>query len=600
MPTGLDAAFSKPNAMDAAFPDENTQDKATSWAQKIASSPPAQFALGSAKRWTWPADIASLLSYGGALDTLAQMQEDAYEAGQPFDMNTAKAALQQGMEYFPTQSNIEKAVGRSVGVDLAPQGELGTFFRRAGNIYGIAGGGSGAVEKLQSGIKSLTGAGVARGIKSGLTDVDDGVATVPGPIAEAIADIAGVATGGGVVQNPAKLQQKQLSGKQQQARELAEKYDLRKFRGLEKEKLPEEIKVSEGVREQAKKELQETSTKAVKKVVSEALPIKKLADKGVDLKAKYVEEIGTAEALAKDDTRLLDTVPIGRFIDRKIENIVNKAPVPSTQDEVILKLLKRERDVARGSITYQQMINQYRNWNANTAGIWRKPEFAGAERETIKIYEDLKSELRTVGREGGNEPLMDAFDQSNATYTGISRLNQTEAILDKVFEKGYNPETLSKVLKSKNSRAYLQRNLGDGAVEDLENIAKYGNMAKDRIFNKIPKVGEERQPSLGSADFWIKILLGTTRAIGKKVTLGATEIPSRVSQYTRNRLIMSPRSRHAYGKFMKDLVTAKTSDAMERAAERFGLTVKEDIGSPAEILQSFEKEIGALPQTPSE
>jgi len=136
--------------------------------QKIASSAPAQAALGGLKRATFPADLFKLAMIGEGLSDLDELEDTYRRAGKEFDRDEYIRKVYQAAEVIPTQELGEELVKKYTGLDLKPKDTAGKIGRFGGEIFSLKPGSlleGGTKEVAKKGAESATRATVAEGLK---------------------------------------------------------------------------------------------------------------------------------------------------------------------------------------------------------------------------------------------------------------------------------------------------------------------------------------------------------------------------------------------------------------------------------------------------
>jgi hypothetical protein len=553
---------------------EGVSNPKQSLAQKVAGSPSGQFALGLAKRLTFPADIAKLLAQGASQGTLQEAEEFEREQGLPYNPEIAQQAQQEASQYFPTQEAGERGIEALTGIKLKPEGIPQELARSAGELF--TGKIQGTIlEKGKQLAKSALGAFSGAGTEKTLQAVG-----VPEPIA----NIAGAATSAAL--SKGKKAPKELKGEAKELKEIAEKQDLKKFKGLEKEK---EIKsilgkptISERKAEKIKKELESTSKKAIDQIVQEQIPVKRLRDEGYDIAKAYKESYSRARNLAKNHPTPIDTTQLSDHISKKMREIRQSAASLSKPDQIILKLLRKEQKAfeKKPFSTNEQLFNQYQKYNENIAGLYRKPEFAGAEKRVADTYKELKGILSETIEKKGNKEAAQYFKFANKLYHENEKLSLVENLISPSFENGYDPVKLDELLASKKGK-FIERDLGKQATQDIKDIAKYGKKAQEKVLDKI-KVSPSFLEDLGKHHN----LIAGALLFAKKSLL----LPHAVLNRIRGNMLVSNESRKAYKDY---LVAASTGNdiMMRRAGDKLNKFIENQYGSQDKFIKEMSKPV---------
>ena len=199
-----------------------------------------------------------------------------------------------------------------------------------------------------------------------------------------------------------------------------------------------------------------------------------------------------------------------------------------------------------------------------------------------KMKEDLIGVIEKTDPELANN-----LKTANKLFHESSKLDQINGIIEKSFVDGYNPKKLNQILGSKRNRAFLERDLGKGAVKDMQEIAKYGMEAEKSVLKAIknPKTLGEMASELTPLKASLLFLKGTA---GIPVVL-AHDIPKAISSRIKGRLMLSPKTRQSYADFIKQAVSPE-SPAFKRSSRNLTKSIEDEYGSEQEFLKSLESE----------
>lgn len=452
------------------FTDLETEEKELeagkpTWAQTIGDVF-VQSGRGVLKAFTWPADVLKAGMIGSALSGIDELEDEFERAGRPFNREELTKSVYNTAEFFPTQELAEKGIEKATGFSFEPKTELG---RKAGQTAQIATLNPGSLAK-----KALAGA-TAAGTTYGLEQ-----AGVPG--AEIIGDVVGSST------SALRKVPKVISDKAKDSLKTAQKHALPFLEYMNQENAPWiRGKLFKKTEERLKQEFNVSNKQALDKILTNEIPIKALKDKGINLDVMAEEAYTKAISQASKDPKLIKTDQIVKNIDQEIAYIKSKAPNPSDAQKTAIQILENERDILQvATMNSEQLINQYQNYNSNVKGIYRKPQFSGVEEEVRQTYKFLNEQLVQSLEHQGQKETATYFKEANKIYHAKSQLNQSESILSKAFDGGnYSPQKLQSILNSKNKRKFLERNLGKGAVQEIQDIAEYGVKATENIGNFI-------------------------------------------------------------------------------------------------------------------
>lgn len=464
---------------------------------------------GALKLFTWPADVLKLGMVGEGLSDLDEIEEAFKKENKPFDREAYVRSVFDQAQYIPTQELAEKSFEDVTGLSLQPKSELGKAVKQGTEIAAFTRGGG--LTKL---ISAATGVVTTQALKaSGIGENK----------AELIGDVASLSPS--VLEKAPKVFSKAVSTTEQQAR----KYGLPFLEFMTKERSPFiKGRITENAEKRLMDQFKHTSEEALDKIITGEIPLKRYQDRGVNLDTLGERAYSRAERKAAKSNSPIKTDDMVKNIDAEIGRIKGLAPSPSDSQKAAIELLERERDILKVSKpTQSQVINQHRNYNADMKVIYRKPEFSGKEEQVRKTYEFLKDQLVSSMEKQGGKDAAEAFKLANKIHHQKSKIEQTQAILEKAFDgEKYNPKKLHKILHSKEGN-YLRRNIGKNAVAEIEEIAKYGQEAQEKIGKFMdlhsPSIANEIKQwgQLGWAIFMPHNLKGATLAfapyVGKRI-----------------------------------------------------------------------------------
>lgn len=421
-----------------------------------------QSGRGALKAFTWPLDVLKMGVLGEGLSAIDEVEEFYHKEGKPFDRAKYVKNLFEQSEYIPTQDLAEQSFEKTTGISLEPKTELGKYTKQGSEVASLARGGWAS---------KITRGALAAGTTKGLEAAGVGA----GP-AEFAGDIVGLSP------SKAKITRK-LAPEAASFEKTARKHALPFVEAMARERVPIiKGRISEATEKRLNKELKMSSREAITALERDEFPLKRLQEKGYNIDALAESAYAKSTELAQANPKPISTKPIVESFDREIDRIKSLAPSPSDAQREAIKLLERERDIMKVSNpTAEQLIQQHKNYNADMKQIYRKPEFSGKEEQVRKTYEHMKQELVNAMESQGNKETADAFREANKIYHEKSKLEQTESLLNKVFEgDAYNPKKLERFLNSKKGNL-LKRNMSPKAIQDIEEIASYGSKAQDRI-----------------------------------------------------------------------------------------------------------------------
>jgi hypothetical protein len=399
--------------------------------------------------------------------------------------------------------------------------------------------------------------------------------------------------------------------------ETAEEFKLPKYKGMELEKEPL-IKPVIGEKKQLEltKKFDEASKKAIENIVEQKIPIKKMRENGINLEEAYTTAFKQTRATAeKMGNQSIDYNNVIRWINKEIKNIKSTSPSISDNQRAYINILKKEKNALLNPPKIEpakevskllsssgepllaakpekllpreikhanadQILNQYQNFNSNIKSIWKKPEFTGTQNAVKNAYAGLKEQfIKSI--EKTNPELAKELKFANKIFHETSKLNETEKIINKAFENGYNVNKLSKIIKTKRDRSFLERNIGKDGVKDLIKIAKYGEMAQEKVFNQLKNPMNIREYIEKMTPLDLMLIVGYKGHIKLPFTLSKAVV-QRAQGYlftrdtTRNNLINYLVEASKLGKNPKGMINAAT---------RLNKSIEDEFGSENELLE---------------
>lgn len=521
---------------------ENKSDFFKEQAQQFASSKPVQVALGLTQGVTYPLDLIKMYLSGEMLLGIEEAEEASQRLGIPFDKQKAIENSMKSLEYFPTQSLAEDIFEKETDISTKPKDRFSKVLR------------------FLSEFGSLSPKG----------------------------------------QKIPKLHPKQLGPEEESLRKTAEEFGLKKIAGMESEK-PPMIRpvVSENKQKKLVQELGETSKNAIDKIIENKVPIKKMRDSGVNLENAYTSAYETANNTAKKmGNQPVDFSDVIDWINIELKKTKSSAPSLSKQQKTYIDILSKEKrnllqnetqkiDLITGKkippktkpVTATQSLTQYKNYNDNVKGIWKKPEFSGVENTVKNAYAGLNSKI-IESIEKTNPNLGNELKFANKIFHENSKLEQVEGILSKSFKDGYNANRLSKTLSNNRERRFLERNLGKDGIQDLESIAKYGQQAEKRVFEQIKNPVTVKEYLNNITPTQLALLVGFKAHAG-----AAYYIPKSIIHRIQGNLFTRESTKKDYIKFLKEASQlGKNPAPLFLASKKLQKSIKEEFGSEKELL----------------
>lgn len=520
--------------------------------KQIPENLAGQIGLGLLQGATAPLDLLKTFMLGEALTGLEDAQEASEKQGIPFDMESERKKILENIESIPTQTLAENLLEKRTGVSTKPRNVGQKIARTTAEFLGAS----------------------------------------PKDLGKDI-----------------KLAEKVLPAEQQALRKTGKEFGLRKFAGMETAKPPSVTPIVSPEKE-AKliTELGETTKKAIDKIIDQKIPVKKMRDMGIDLETAYETAYETARKTASEmGEKPVDYTNVVNWIDKEISKTKASSPSLSKQQKIQIDILEAERKSLirkepKGSTQYDlitgkklptpikkadanQALNQYRNYNDNVKGIYRKPEFSGSENTVKNTYAGLNEQIINA-IEKANPKLAKELKFANKIFHETSKLNQVEGIISKSFSDGYNPNKLARSLSSNRERKFLERNLGKDSVQDLERIAKYGQAAEKKVFDELKNPKSVKEYLEKMTPMQLSLLVGYKSHIGLPFIMAKSAI-NRIQGhiFTRNS------TRKDLIKFLKEASQLGKSPApLFMAAKKLNKSIEEEFGSEQELISNLDKD----------
>lgn len=436
-----------------------------------------QTGRGALKYFTWPADVIKAGMIGEGLSDIDELEEIAKKENVPFDREKYIQGVFDASGFIPTQELLESGIERLTGKSLQPQTELGKSAKQLAEVAAFTPGG--IAGKLAAG---ATSAGTTKVLKS--VGVGEGKA-------EFIGDIAGF------VPQAVTKAAKAIPKKFIQTEQAAKKHGLPFVEFMVKEREPYlKGQLFQATEKRLKDQFKMNSEQAMNKVLHDQFLVKRLADRGVNIDALVDHAYKTTEKIAQSKNVNLTTDNFVKNVDKEISRRKSLAPSLSEADRAAIAILENERDIMKVSKpNTEQFVEQHKQYNKDTKAIWKKPQFSGKEQEVIGAYDFLKNQvIDTMGAQGSKDAA-NSLRAASTIYSQKSKVDHAEKILSKVFDgEKYDPKKFLKTLDSKQGKI-LRRNLGKNATQEIEEIAKYGKEAQEKMERFInldsPSVFEE-------------------------------------------------------------------------------------------------------------
>ena len=544
---------------------DSGEDQEASW-WDLAKDVVVQPVLGAARAFTWPADVLKLAMVGDALSDLDELEAAFEKAGTPFDRNEYIKNVSENSQFIPTQDLVENLIEEKAGIDLKPKTKTGKILNKFFTLASLTRG-KGLTKAITAG---AVGAGTTEGLKSlGVNET----------ASELIGDVA--AGGSTAFRKSPRI----LSPEIASLEKTAAKHGLPFPEYLTRD--PKQL-IAPVISEKRKLALQNnlgmTSKEAIDDVITGKLNPAKLRKQGADLEVLVDDAYDNVKNLAKQNPKKVPTKNIVNDIDMEIARIKKNAPSPSDADKAAISILENEKDIlSKSTPTTENLVEQIKNYNSNVKSIYKRSEFSGREDSVRSAYAFLNNSIRnTVEAESGTD-IRKAMRAADTLYSEKSKLDRVESLVSKSFKDGdYNPKKLSQLLNSKQG-LIVRRELGDDAVNQIRDIAKFGEQAV-KATTQLAK----SPTNLGRIAEWGPLagflLYHMPKSAG--MLIGAKAIGDRVRGY----LLTNPASREVY----RDIVKNASKGSFKNMATDFDKlesSITKSFGSMDEFMKAMQEDL---------
>lgn len=570
------------------YTNSGEEQEATWW--DLAKDLVVQPALGAAKAFTWPADILKIGMVGESLNDLDELEEAFKKAGKPFDRDKYLKNVAETSQFIPTQELLENLITDKTGVDLKPKSGPGKFINKLFTLAAFTRG-SGPIKALTTG---TIGAGTTEVLKKG-------------GVNEFAADLIGdtVAGGKAALERSTRV----LSPKAAELEAIATKHGLPFPEYLTKE-TAELVgpKISDARRMAQQKQMGMSSQEAIENIIEGNLPITKLRKQGADLEVLVEDAYNNVTNLAKSNNALLSTEQIVKDIEGEIVRIKKVSPSPSDADKAAIQILENEKKYLTNApkkdkvellgpdgnpinptpkgrtpkeASTEQMVQQIRKYNQNVKSIYKRAEFSGREDAARGAYAFLNNSIRNTIESQSGPDVRKAMKAADSLFAEKSKLDRVEGLISRAFKDGdYKPQKLNNLLNSKQG-LIVRRELGDQAVNEIREIAQYGEQAI-KATNQLAKSSTH----LGAIAEWgplAGMLLHKIPKVG--LLLAAKPFVNNIRGY----MLTKPATRTIYNSIVKN---AAKGSFRNMAADfgKLGEEVSKDFGSVQEFIKAMGNE----------
>lgn len=524
-----------------------------------------QSAAGLGQAFTWPLDVLKLAMIGEGLTDIDELEAAFEKAGKPFDRDKyIQTVFEQG-EFIPTQELLERTIDKYAGTNIAePKTRTGKFFNKLFFLGGVT-----------------RGKGWGKAAKAGLAGATTTAALREAGAPEIVSELGGDIKGGIAT---LEKQARKFSPEAQKIINTAKKHGLPLMEFMVEDTASPTAKISAKRKAAFEKELGTSVEDAINKLVEEKIPLSKLRAEGKDLQVLEDAAYDKAAELAKANPQALDPSELVKEIEQEIARIKSLAPSPSDAQKAALRILESEKEaLAKGGANTEQLINQTRNYNSNVKSIYKKAEYSGVEDEVKNAYAFLNDRIRnTVEKQAGKE-VIDAHKAANAIYAQNATLARTEGLIMKAFKNDqFSGKKLNDLLNSRQG-AILRRDLGEEAVKELRDIAKYGEQAQKATTQFANSA--KHKFKIGDWGPLAGFLLAKMPAVG-----GAAVAAQPLWGYVKGWALTRPLARKTYANIVKNAANGSFKNMAKDFATLEGEIVKE-FGSVEDFMKQGVREL---------
>lgn len=577
------------------YTDSGEAQEASWW--DLAKDVVVQPALGIASAYTWPASVLKMGMVGEALSDIDELEEAYKKEGKEFDKSKYIQEVSNSSQFIPTQELLEDIFTAKTGISLEPKTATGKAINKFFTLASLARGKGFGKEALKKGAKAgATGVATTETLKA--AGANETAAEFTGDVASGFTEAF-------------KKSPRVFSKEVLDLEKTAAKHGLPFPEYLTKEAA--ELagpKISEARKAALQKNLGMTSEEAINKVIEGELPISKLRQQGADLEVLTNEAYDKSMKLAKQNKTKASTQDIIGDIDSEIARIKKNAPSPSDADRAAIDILETEKQRLTSAppknknpilgpngqpinppstkrlpkeATTEELIQQVKNYNSNVKQLYKRPEFSGREDAVRSAYAFLNNSIRNTIEAHAGSDVRKSMKAADALFGEVAKLDRVEALITKSFANGdYNPKKLSQLLNSKQG-LIVRRELGDKAVNELQEIAKYGERATNAT-NQLAKSGKyafevgEWGPIAGF------MFAKMPKAAG--ILLAAKPMANHIKGY----LLTKDATRTVYRDIMKNAANGSFKN-MQADFAKIEKEIYKDFGSMDEFIQAMEEDL---------
>lgn len=215
------------------------------------------------------------------------------------------------------------------------------------------------------------------------------------------------------------------------------------------------------------------ANKIIQNIISENVPISKLAKSNPQLETQIEGLFGKLEKVAGSKKEYLQGSFKREILDSINEartNLIKEAPLPSESGKQALSILKQFSKVFRNkSSNIPQTIKQYRNINKNISDIMNGPRpFTSIQKGKLMGYGIVKDAIKKDLELNAPKQVSDLFKATNRVYSQLKDFQNLQSVLNPIFDmKGIDYKKLSSLTSKPKVNDILVRTLGKEGYKDF-------------------------------------------------------------------------------------------------------------------------------------
>jgi hypothetical protein len=249
-------------------------------------------------------------------------------------------------------------------------------------------------------------------------------------------------------------------------------------------------------------------------------------------------------------TSKIESTEISNYLN-STENKIRSVPVPTAEQEEILKLTNKFRNeygaTEGGSRFYTpfEYVKQFRNINEDLKPIYQTKFVHGERLPTMKFYEGLKDSITKTIESGTPKAYANLFKETNKEFSQLSRINRFNTIMEKISPNGIiDSKKLNSYITVPSKANILRKQIGREGFERLRLISN--DLSK--VQNKLKLVGEIGIPELVKSS----LIYGALRSIGIPIGVGkGIAVGKKLTELGRGYILTSPQGARDVSNFLK-------------------------------------------------